>query len=448
MSARTLRLGQIIDPAAVTVLTRTAPDGTVAEAWLDLAALPRVEGLVRGRPVAEVPRLVERLCGLCPVAHHLAGIAALEALWGLGAPPAAAARLRRTLHLGDLLRTHARSLTTLEPVAAADLQRLGTAAVLSAGGPGHFPACAAPGGVLRRPDAGELASLAELARSAPESARRLLQATAGRAAGVPAGVTAGVTAGTAAGGRRSGYEGHDVALVDEHGLLDPCGARLTAVTPDGTRTITAARPEEWRALVAETDPGSSASRPYLRPLGPEAGAYRVGPVAQLRAAALSTPAAEEARGHWLAAAGGAAWARAVLVMHLAEALAELTTRLLADASTDALAVEPTGAGPMGTGAVGTGWIDGARGLLVHSYRGDPAGALEEASILTPTAQNEPWLAALLREALRDTSDPEARASALEHAVREADPCLPCTLLPPGQLTVTVLEAPRAAGGAS
>lgn len=88
------------------------------------------------------------------------------------------------------------------------------------------------------------------------------------------------------------------------------------------------------------------------------------------------------------------------------------------------------------GAVGVGWVDGPRGLLVHRYVAGGDGLLRAATILTPTAQNEPWLADLLRAAVARS----AAAGALERAVREADPCLPCTAAPLGTMRLTVTDA--------
>ena len=196
-------------------------------------------------------------------------------------------------------------------------------------------------------------------------------------------------------------------------------------------------------------PGATASRPFLRVLGPDRGAYRVGPVAQLRSAThLSTAVAESARERWAVAAGGAAWARAVVALHAAEVIQDLLRspqlvgdRLVARATT----------GPLGPGTVANGWVDGARGLLVHTYRVGDDAQLIDATITTPTAQNEGWMAALLLAAASDhdicaksieARPPHGLGRTMEAAVREADPCLPCSSLPTGRmgLKLTVIDA--------
>ncbi len=59
-------LNALVSPAAARVVVQVDPDGQVREASFDLAGLPRVDQLLIGRPVTEVPGLVERLCGIWP----------------------------------------------------------------------------------------------------------------------------------------------------------------------------------------------------------------------------------------------------------------------------------------------------------------------------------------------------------------------------------------------
>jgi hypothetical protein len=73
---------------------------------------------------------------------------------------------------------------------------------------------------------------------------------------------------------------------------------------------------------------------------------------------------------------------------------------------------------------------------------DQNDRLIAAQILTPTAQNEPWLAHLLTQAARRTA-PERLAAALEAAIRAGDPCLPCTAAPPGTMGL-IIDDPAAA----
>ena len=233
----------------------------------------------------------------------------------------------------------------------------------------------------------------------------------------------------AAGEPQPAHAGADVALVDASGRPDVLGTRLLAVSADGL-TVATADPADWDGAVAEQFPGASAPRPYLVPLGPDRGRYRVGPTAQLRVGTLTTPLAQALQERWLAGAGDAAAARAVMPVHAVEAI----TALLSDPVLLGEDVR-TSIGDYPCGAVGVGWVDGPRGLLVHRYATGPDGRLAAAQILTPTAQNEPWLAELLTAAAAD--DDTERG--MEAAIREADPCLPCSSAPVGAMGLQVRE---------
>jgi len=406
-----LILDEIVDPFGASVSVTRAPDGSVREARFDLTGLPRVDGLLAGQPVGDVPRMVERLCGICPAAHHLAGVRALEALAGLETLPPTARVVRRLLHLGSALETHAPRLLATDRDGALALKRFGKAAMAAAGSPGHFPVTAVPGGVLRPVLPSDLDGLAGQATQvlavAVRAAERQLEVD------VP----------------QPAWPGADVALVDACGRPELLGTHLVAVAADG-ETMPAAAPDEWDATVAEQSPGAAAPRPYLVALGPASGRYRVGPTAQLRIGALTTPIAHNLQQAWLAAAGSAAAARAIITVHAVEAVVGLLedSSLLGDEVT-------TSVGGYRPGAVGVGWVDGPRGLLVHRYAAGSDGRLASAQILTPTAQNEPWLAVLLTRALAEGTGP-----GMEAAVREADPCLPCSSAPEGAMGLQVRES--------
>ncbi len=410
-------LDEIVDPFGAKVVVDRAVDGSVRGARFDLAGLPRVDSLLVGHPVAEVPSLVERLCGVCPAAHHLAGTRALEALLGVGALTPAADRARRLLHHASAISTHAVRAVTTDREDALTLRRFAKAVMKAVGSPGHFPVTAVPGGVIQdvSPEDRDvcLALVDETLDAASRIAERLM----------------------ALGAAAAPFEGADVALCDAAGRPDLLGERLRAVAGDGSIVVEAASPSDWDAVVTESVPGTTAPRPYLVALGAGLGTYRVGPVAQLRVGDLTTPVAAGMQAAWLAS-GGAAAARAIVTVHSVEKAASL---LAEDFGPDAPLTVPVAAL---TGASdGVGWVDGPRGLLVHHYWASADGVVTAAQILTPTAQNEPWLAQLLVAAVSaDGPGPIVPGVRMEDAIREADPCLPVSLAPVGGMGLVVEES--------
>lgn len=403
-------LDEIVDPFGAKIVVERDANGAVSSARFDLAGLPRVDALLSGQQTAEVPDLVEKLCGICPAAHHLAGVRALEALAGLDDITPTAKAVRRLLHLGSALETHAPRLLASDREVAIALKRFGKAAMVASGSPGHFPVTAIPGGVRAAVTGEARDDLAERVAEVLALTIRVAEQELDRPTTLPV------------------FSGADVALVNTDGGPDVLGRRIRAVTAQGATLISGAAASAWDMLVAEEFPGTAAPRPFLVALGPGQGRYRVGPVAQLRVGELSTPIAAKLQTQWLLTNSDAAGARAVMCVQAAEEIALLLDNpalVSGEASLPVSDFEP--------GAVGVGWVDGPRGILVHRYQAGEDGRLAAAQILTPTAQNEVWLAELLTDAAANSTDPLG----MEDAVREADPCLPCSSAPVGGMGLQV-----------
>lgn len=338
----TLRLDHFLDPfEARIVVTENGPR-------FDLSALPRLDSMLLGRKVIEVPDIVKRLCGICPVTHHLAGTRALDMLFDVSPPPAAE-NLRRLLHYGSVLDAVAPKIFSHSPDKAIELKKFAKEVLTMAGCPGHFPDVALPGGA--RP-----ATISNLAIPEPITVPELEWDDA--------------------------YTGLSLRLETE-GKFDPLGSELSTGAPI----------EQWPQLVVEKHRGEPAPQPTY-----QGEPYRVGPLAQF---GDMHPIAAQAH-------------------QINHALDQIKVLLAADYSSP---WETPGTLRDGTGV---GLIDGPRGILAHVYTAVD-GVLTACQILTPTAQNEPWLAEML---LR--FDPEA-------AIRAADPCLPCSSAPEGQMNVRTVE---------
>src|SRR5512147_309481 len=65
------------------------------------------ERFIQGRPYWEVPVMVQRLCGICPVSHHLAASKALDMIVGARRLTPTAEKIRRLMHYGQVLQSHA-----------------------------------------------------------------------------------------------------------------------------------------------------------------------------------------------------------------------------------------------------------------------------------------------------------------------------------------------------
>ena len=81
--------------------------GHVKEARLHIVEFRGFEKFIQGRPYWEVPVMVQRLCGICPVSHHLAAAKALDPVVGAVPITATAEKIRRLMHYGQILQSHA-----------------------------------------------------------------------------------------------------------------------------------------------------------------------------------------------------------------------------------------------------------------------------------------------------------------------------------------------------
>ena len=81
-------------------------DGDVDEARLHIVEFRGFERFIRGRLLWEVPVIVQRLCGICPVSHHLAAAKAMDVIMGVDELPPTAEKMRRLMHYGQVMQSH------------------------------------------------------------------------------------------------------------------------------------------------------------------------------------------------------------------------------------------------------------------------------------------------------------------------------------------------------
>lgn len=412
-----INLDEIIDPMQGRVVISPDSQGK-SHAHFDLQGLPRIDGMLVGKSALEALKMTEHLCGICPVAHHLAGIRALDALSGNTEISREAELTRRLLHYGSVVETHSLRFLRQDRDSGVRLKKVSKQMLVAAGSPGHFPVTAIPGGVRNLPNIEDLQNLQAELPAVIASAEKLCELAFNKQSHAEV---------------FSQFTGADLALINEDGNPDIFGNRVRAARAGSTwKEFDFA---QWNQQVAEENPGAPAPRPYMSALGAKEGRYRVGPVAQLSVGVLPSELASAAQARWLAGSRDAASARAVITLHVLEKTVELVSellRLLAPGEPEeSQSVEQTGFKE----GVATGLVDGPRGLLAHSYRTDSQGMISAATILTPTAQNEPWLADLLTQAI--SREDTGRQAALEQSIREADPCLPLSSAPEGRMGLRV-----------
>lgn len=375
-----LELNAIIDPFEATVVVTDTPDGKRAR--FDVAGVPRVDPLLVGKQAIDVPTMVTRLCGLCPVTHHLAGMAALDQLTVKHDRLSDRSRdIRALLHYGSVIDVMAPRLI---PEHARELKQFAQQVMKAAGSPGHFPDVAVPGGVKASVDQEALKDVKQQLHRAIS-----LTTTAYENSG------AGSVPNTAMA---------NVTVCNFDGTYNPLGVYLRAEIGGFVAKIHA---KDVPTHIRESQPGSITPRPEILING-EWHPYRVGAVARFKGV---TP-------------------------HQAQLKSVLeAVRAINDILDDGHITSARRSHDFELhDGTGIGLVDGPRGLLIHRYAVEN-GVLTECQILSPTAQNEGWLADMLTVAVDKGEDPEL----IEAAIRAADPCLPCTSAPMGAMNVKVVH---------
>ena len=82
-------------------------ENRVHQVRLHIVEFRGFEVFIEGRPYWEVPVIVQRLCGICPVSHHIAAAKAMDLVAGYGPLTPTAEKLRRLLHYGQIIQSHA-----------------------------------------------------------------------------------------------------------------------------------------------------------------------------------------------------------------------------------------------------------------------------------------------------------------------------------------------------
>ena len=437
----------------------------VAEARLHIIEFRGFERFILGRPYWELPVIVQRLCGICPVSHHLAAAKAMDRIVGGEELTPTAEKIRRLMHQGQIFQSHALHFFHL---ASPDLLFGTDGSATSA-----FGAPAAQRNVL-----GVAAKYPELAVQGVmmrKFGQEVIQATAGKkihgTGAIPGGVNKNLSiaerdalvknvpqmlawARTAVKIARDftmthlvellpfgSFDSNHLSLVrPEDGALDLYHGVLRAVDKAGQRLVNDVDYQRYLEVVSEEVRSWSYMKfPFLRPLGPEKGWYRVGPLARLNTCSfIPTPEAEAARREYLALTHGRPnnvtmcyhWARMIELLHAIESIRDLLED--SDLQGDDLLVH----GPRREEAVGV--VEAPRGTLIHHYRVNQHDEVTLCNLIVSTTHNNEPMNRAVTKVARDfltgkTEISEGLLNHIEVAIRAYDPCLSCATHAMGQM---------------
>jgi len=455
------------------------PDGEVANAYFQIPELRGFERFCVGRPVEEMPTLTNRICGVCPEAHHMAAAKAADAVYHVD-PPRTAKLLRELLYSAFYVTDHTTHFYALggpdfivgPDAPAAERNILGVLAkvgmevggqVIEArkanhhviemiGGRKIHPASAVPGGMTASITEEQRAEIEKIGRWSIEFAQFSLgifdKIVLANEAYKEMVLSDGYT-------QRTYYMG----LLDADNKVNFYDGRVGIMSPDGTRVGTYA-PAEYRDWIAEhVEPWTYLKFPYLKKVGwkgfvdgADSGVYCATPLSRLNNAdGMATPLAQAAYERFYDTlapkpeSGGKRivhhqlathWARLVELLYAAERMVELAT----DPEITSPNVRTV---PTEKPTEGVSTVEAPRGTLTHHYRTDERGILTSVNLVVGTTNNYAPISMSVKKAAaslihKGTVVHQGLLNRVEMAFRLYDPCFGCaTHSLPGEMPLQV-----------
>jgi len=438
------------------VVVRLNDVGTVDDAYLTVAEFRGFEKFCEGRMLWEMPTITSRICGFCPVSHHLASVKATEAVLGTQPPPAAV-KLRELMHMGQVLQSHAlhfyfcalpdfavtdtmppeaRSafglLQTNKAVAqsAIKLRKAGQDIVDIVGGGRLHPVACIPGGMSKSLDNYSrvelfrgVHSVVKLAQHAVKMVKDLQQKhthTFQTFAAFPS-----LYMGLVKDERLELYDGA-VRLVDQDGVK-----------------VAEFEAKDYLSHISETVDEKSWTKHTAFMSGGEGGLYRVASLARLNVApSIHTPLAQAELQEYRQLSGGKPqhaslfyhYARMIELLYAVERAKELLNDPEILSSDVRVPVKRSG-------GEGVGVLEAPRGTLFHHYQANDDGRLTKVNLIVSTAHNAIAMNRSIRDVaqtlVKDGDIPEKSLNRIEMAIRCYDPCLSCSSHAHGRMPLEV-----------
>jgi len=439
-------------------------EGKVERAYFHVTQFRGFEKFCEGRMYFEMPQITPRICGICPVSHHLASAKACDDLIG-AEPPRPAKLLRELMHMGQIIQSHSMHFFHLaspdlllgfdaDPAVrnivgiietnpelalkAVKLRKFGQEIISHVSGRRIHSNLAVPGGVnkaltVEERDAllGQIDEMISYIQEGIGIAKGWLEEnreTVERFANFP-----------------SGYMG----LVKD-GALELYDGTVRLKGKDGSILEEFDGANYLHYIGEHVEPWSYLKFPFYRKMGYPDGSYRVGPLGRLNVAdKISTPLANEEFKQFKALGDGRP-VEPSLYYHYARLIedlyaAERAKELLEDPdilSTD-LRTEPGEFKGEGIGV-----IEAPRGTLFHHYWTDEEGKITRVNLIVATGNNNWAMCKSVEEVAKLYVDgkrlTEGMLNRVEAAIRAYDPCLSCSTHAMGQMPI-VLELYGAGG---
>jgi len=421
------------------------------------------EKFVDGRPFTEMPSIVERICGICPVSHSTAASKACDAILGVKIPRAAV-KIRKLLNCGAFIQSHALSffhlsspdlllgfdsdaasrniagLVNANPELARmgiRLRQIGGHIVEWLGKKRVHPTWVVPGGVNEPLSVEHRDMMLAEVPEAMDITKKTLKFFKGILENYRKEIR---TFGN--------FPSMFLGLIDSNGNWELTDGYLRFIDYKGNIVADMVEPVRYKEFIGESvEEFSYLKSPYFKPIGYEQGIYRVGPAARLNVCnGFATPLANQEwaefkdleRGPILSSFHNH-YARLIEIL----AAIELAEHLLRDPETLDTHIR---AFANVNEYEGVGCVEAPRGTLFHHYKVDSNGLIQWANMIVATSHNNLAInRSVLQVAehyIKGQTITEPMLNMVEAVIRAYDPCLSCSTHALGQmpLKITVLDS--------
>jgi F420-non-reducing hydrogenase large subunit len=450
--------------------------GNVINTYFQIPELRGFERFCVGRPVEEMPLLTNRICGVCPEAHHMAAAKAADAVYHVEVPRTGK-MLRELLYSAFYATDHTTHFYALggpdfimgpdAPVAERNIlgvihkvgleiggkviqmRKYGHTVVEIIGGRKVHPCTSIPGGLTKGITEEQRKEIEQMGRWAIEFAQFSLKAFNDIVLGNKAYVDLIL-------GDIYTHKTYYMGMVDENNKINFYDGKVRVVAPDGKEYVKY-EPKDYVANIAEhVEPWTYLKFPYLKKVGwkgfvdgPDSGVYMATPLSRLNAAdGMATPLAQAEYEKFYSTLGGKPvhqrlaihWARLIELLYATERWVELAT--------DPEITSPDfHAIPTAIPTEGVGIVEAPRGTLTHHYWTDERGVVTKVNLIVGTTNNYAPITMSIKKAadslIKNGNVNEGLLNMVEMAFRAYDPCFGCaTHSLPGQmpLEITIHDA--------
>jgi F420-non-reducing hydrogenase large subunit len=433
-------------------------EGNVENAYFQVPELRGFERFCEGRRAEDLPIITTRICGVCPVAHHMAGAKALDAAFNVE-PTETAKKLRELEYCGYYIYDHILHFYFLGgpdfvvgPDAPAGkrnilgvIEKVGLDVAgevikhraygqritgILGGRPTHPVSAAMPGGISKAINEDERQDIEKMLKSCHEFAKfslKIFDDVVLKNADYVNLITSDPY----------NLSTYYMGTVDENNKVNFYDGKVRVVDPQGKEFVKFGPSEYLDVIEEHVEPWTYVKMPYLKEVGwngltagPESGIYRVGPLGRLNASdGMATPVAQAEYERMYKTLGGKPvhatlafhWARLIELMYATERGLELVKD--PEITSKNIRNKP------GKPGEGVGIVEAARGTLIHHYQLDENALAKKINLIVATTHNAPGICMSIKNAaqgiIKNGEVNDGLLNMVEMAFRAYDPCWAC-----------------------